>query len=142
MSLVKYQTSPFGGILDNFLTTSFPNIWNENFTTTSPSINIIEDKDQFIVEVASPGLQKENFEVKIDDDHLVIAATEENHSDDSSPKYSRREFNYTSFKRSFYLPDTIDSNKVEAQYKEGILAVTLAKKPEAVDSGPKEIAIG
>ena len=145
MNLTKYNrssVSPFTTLMDEFFNNSLSSFVDNNFVTTSPSINIMEEKDRFIVEVASPGLNKSDFEIKIDNNHLIISAKKESKTEEEKENYSRREFNYTSFSRSFYLPETVDSEKIDAKYKDGILIITLNKKEESIDNGPKEIVIG
>tara|TARA_B100000497_G_scaffold127480_1_gene169441 strand:+ start:862 stop:1299 length:438 start_codon:yes stop_codon:yes gene_type:complete len=145
MNLAKYNrpsTSPFGSMMDEFFNSSLSDFVGGNYITTAPSINIIEQKDKFLVEVASPGLVKSNFDIKIDNDHLIISAKKETKTEEEKENYSRREFNYTSFNRSFYLPETVDSDKIDAKYKDGILTIALNKKEESIDNGPKEIVIG
>ena len=145
MSLVNYHrrnNKPFGGLLDEFFNTSISDFIGGDFVNTSPSINIIEESDKFLVEVASPGLDKKDFDVQIDNDHLIISAKRESKTEDSKENYSRREFNYTSFKRSFHLPETIDAEAINANYKDGILTIVLNKRAEDVDKGPREIVIG
>ena len=145
MSLVNIQNRrnrPFGGLLDEIFNSSLSDFVGGDFISTSPSINIIEESDKFKVEVASPGLDKKDFDVQIDNDHLIISVRKEEKKEDEKENFSRREFNYTSFKRSFHLPETIDAGKIDANYKEGILTIALSKKEEAVDKGPREIVIG
>ena len=145
MSLVNIhnrRNRPFGGLLDEIFNSSLSDFVGGDFVSTSPSINIIEESDRFLVEVASPGLDKKDFDVQIDNDHLIISVKKEDKKDETQENYSRREFNYTSFRRSFHLPETIDAEKIDANYKEGILTITLNKREEAVDRGPREIVIG
>ena len=145
MNVQKYNrpgTSPFGSLLDEFFNTGLSNFAGNSFQSTTPSINIIEENDKFLVEVASPGLEKSDFDVKINNDHLIISAKKETKNEEENENYTRREFNYTSFNRSFYLPENVDSEKIDAKYKDGILTISLSKKEESVDKGPKEIVIG
>ena len=145
MNLIKYNRpgiSPFGSLVDELFNYGLSDFLGGKHTTTTPSINIQEEKDRFLVEVASPGLEKKDFDIKIDNDHLIISAKRETKTEEDKENYSRREFNYTSFQRSFYLPDTIDAEKIEAKYEDGILTISLNKKEESIDKGPKEIFIG
>lgn len=128
--------------LPSFLNAFFDNLSN----TTQHSnghVNIAETATTYEVEVALPGMNKEDFKVKIETDMLTVSAektTEQNAENSNNTtgndrKYIRREFNYTSFKRSFTLPENVDAAGIKAQYNNGILVVTLPKKnkptPEA-----------
>lgn len=146
MNLVKYnRTKPvrpvFSTWFDELFNSSLSDFVGGSYVTNTPSINIIEENDRFLVEVASPGLDKDDFDVKIDNDHLVISASKENKTEDSADNFTRKEFNYTSFKRNFYLPDTVDGSMVDAKYKDGILTIELLKKVESVKAEPMEIKI-
>ena len=93
-----------------------------------PAINVKENKDNFEIEVAAPGFTKKDFEVTITDDVLTISAENKKTIEEKDEGYSRREFYYNSFKRSFTLPQTIDFNKkVNAKYDNGVLRVHLTK---------------
>lgn len=144
MSLVKYKRrrTPVNNLLDDFLNVSISDFLGNDFVSSTPSINITEHTDRFLVEVAAPGLDKSDFNVKVENDHLVISAKKSTNTDGGDKEeYTRREFNYTSFERSFYLPDTVDANKVSGEYANGILTITVDKNEESVDKGPVEIKI-
>ncbi|MEE9374096.1 MAG: Hsp20/alpha crystallin family protein [Saprospiraceae bacterium] len=141
MNIIKYN-SPFNTLMGDVLNSSISDFIGGEYVTSTPSINILEGKDKFLVEVASPGLGKSDFDIQIENDHLIISAKKEVKTEEKEDHYSRREFNYTSFKRSFYLPDTVDAEKVDAKYKEGILTISLGKKETSIDNGPRDIVIG
>jgi HSP20 family protein len=148
MNLTKYNQPKSvkpAGLFDNFLDDLFNSSMSDwmgnSMTTSNPSINIIEEKDAFLVEVASPGLEKSDFDIKIDNDQLIISATKEQKSEEKKENYTRREFNFSSFERSFYLPDSVDAAKVEANYNDGILRIRLNKKAESVKIEAKSISI-
>lgn len=108
-----------------------------------PKVNIVEDNDNFRVEVAAPGMKKDDFHVELDNDMLTISSevtheSEDNHNDQ---RYNRKEFSYHSFKRSFYLPNTVESDKIEAKYNDGILSLVIPKKEEAKRKPVKKISI-
>jgi HSP20 family protein len=100
--------------------------------TTIPSVNILEDQDGFKIEVAAPGLNKSDFKIEVNQGILKISSEkqEERESGEES-RYSRREFSYQSFSRSFNLPGTVESDKIEAKYENGILSVSIPKRDEA-----------
>lgn len=111
--------------------------------STAPSVNIKEDDDRFIVEMAAPGMKKDDFQVELNNNVLTLKSEKtmdlENENDDN---FARREFSYHTFQRSFSLDDSIvDSKHIEAKYEDGILRVLLPKKEEVRDSSPKKITI-
>lgn len=106
-----------------------------------PAVNIIEENDGFRIEVAAAGLSKEDFKIDLEDDVLTVSAEKEQDGKDAQGKYTRREFNYTSFKRSFRLDETIDQERVAAEHTDGILKIRLSKREESVKQGPKSIEI-
>jgi HSP20 family protein len=123
------------------------NGWNErNFSALGsnlPSVNLKETDKKIEVELAAPGLKKEDFKVEIDNNMLTISSEkkeekEENRKEDN---YYRKEFNYQSFCRSFNLPDYADENNIKANYQDGILHVDIAKKETAPKSTSKSITI-
>jgi HSP20 family protein len=99
--------------------------------TTTPSVNVKEDETKFSLEVAAPGLQKENFKVELEDNLLTISAEQksETNESDEKAKFTRKEFSYSAFKRSFTLDEeTVDAENIEAKYENGILHISIPKK--------------
>ena len=146
MSLVKFNPMQpaFSGLLDQF----FGRDTNEFFNLArvgngSPAVNVKEDNEAFRVEVAAPGLKKEDFKVTLDNGLLTVSA--ENHSQheekNQEGRYTRREFSYSSFSRSFTLPTTVEADRIDARYQDGILHLEIPKKEEAKRKGPRQIAI-
>ena len=119
--------------IDHLFNNSLSDIIGTDFTSSTPSVNIIEKDDHYQLLVAAPGLNKEDFNLTIDKDHLIVSASNnsQENEDNKETGIIRREFSYTSFKRSFYLPDTIDQSSIKASYKDGILNINLSKKDEA-----------
>jgi len=106
-----------------------------------PSVNITEKEDGFAIEVAAPGMKKEDFRAEVKQDTLTIwSENKENHEEDKG-NYAVREFNYTSFKRSFSLPKSVDKTQIEARYTDGILHITIAKKAADDHNQTKKIEI-
>lgn len=116
--------------------------WNDRnfmaFGTTLPSVNIEETAKNFQIALAAPGLKKEDFRVELKDTVLTISSEKEEAKEESSEEgnYRRKEFNFSSFSRSFTLPETADPNKIQATYKDGILHLEVAKRH--IDS-PKSV---
>jgi len=134
-------------LLDRFLdgswtTTGIPDL-NENYATM-PAINVKEDENGYLIEVAAPGLKKDDFKVEYHNGWLTISSeSNEEHSANESKKYSRREFRYSSFRRTFRVPeDTVNSDKIEANYKDGILHIALPKREEVKPKPARAITIG
>ena len=98
---------------------------------TAPAVNIVESAEGYRIEVAAPGLQKSDFKLNLDHNRLTISAEKENKSEEQNEKYTRREFSYSSFQRTFTLPGAVDSEKINATYVDGILQVALPKREEA-----------
>ena len=101
---------------------------------TLPRVNISETGSDFRVEMAVPGMKKDAFKVELDNNTLIIKAeASQNHEDNFEEErgYTRKEFSYSSFSRSFYLPNTVDSDAIEGKYEDGILRLVIPKREEA-----------
>lgn len=109
--------------------------------TTMPAVNIKEGKEDFTIEVAAPGFEKKDFKIDLNNNILEISSEKEEKSEENSDKSLRSEFRYASFKRFFTLPDTIESDKIKATYKDGILNVVIPKKEEAKVKPVRQISI-
>ncbi|HYH15045.1 MAG TPA: Hsp20/alpha crystallin family protein [Flavisolibacter sp.] len=116
---------------------------NSTTNTTIPAVNIKETKESFDVELAAPGMRKEDFKVELDGNQLTISSerrTEEEHTEEN--RYTKREFSYQSFQRTFQLPkDVVDADKIEARYEHGLLHLVIPKKEEAKQKPPRMIQI-
>lgn len=102
-----------------------------NRTLTVPSVNIIENKDDFNVSLAVPGMKKDDFKIDVSGNILTISCEKEEEKKESDATYSREEYNYSSFSRSFTLPEDVDKEKIDAHYENGELSISLPKKEEA-----------
>ena len=135
---------PTTSFFDDFLTRDLFDWsgWTDN-TGSVPRVNIMETNDDFRVEMAAPGMKKDDFHVELDNDMLTISSEVTNSSEENNEnqRYTRREFSYQSFKRSFHLPNTVEADKIEASYKDGMLHLTIPKKEEARKKPVKTIAI-
>jgi len=96
----------------------------------APSTNVQENNDAYKIELAVPGYSKKDFKIDLEKDRLSISSEKENATESSNENYTRKEFSYGSFQRSFTLPDTIEAEKINDEYNNGILVVTLPKKEE------------
>jgi len=126
-----YHNPPFSNFFDNWLDTDILNFRGRDMTQTMSAVNVLETKDSFELELAAPGFSKDSFKIDIDKDVLTISAemSQENRADDDT--YTRREYSISSFNRSFTLPETVEGEKIGANYKDGILKVSIPKKEEA-----------
>jgi HSP20 family protein len=100
--------------------------WNYESTNT-PAVNVEETEKEYQIEVAAPGLEKEDFKVNIDRNVLTISSTKENKNEEKRDGYLRREFNYNSFSRAFTLPDNTETTKIKASHKNGVLSISIPK---------------
>lgn len=113
-----------------------------NTNTTLPAVNIKESSDGFDVEMAAPGLTKKDFRIDLHNDTLTISSEKETKNESKEDGgFTRREFSYQSFNRSFNLPNIVDSDKIKAKYDNGILTVHIPKREEAKPKPAKQIAI-
>lgn len=112
-------------------------------TSNRPAVNIKETDTGFAIEVAAPGLRKEDFTVDVDKDVLTIRAERETKeaTTENEGRYTRREFGFTSFSRSFTLPETVHTDNIQAAYEHGILTLTLPKREEALPKPARAIEI-
>jgi HSP20 family protein len=148
MSIIKRNEffPPFN-LFDDFFSRD---LWNRAMTnssstnTTIPLVNIKEDNENFEVEMAAPGMDKKDFKVELDGNVLTITSEKEIQNEEKDgERYSRREFSYQSFQRSFQLPkEVVDAEKIEAKYENGVLRLVIPKKEEAKPRPPKTIQIG
>ena len=144
MKLMKRNDAFFPTVWEDFFDRDWFNTPSIAHTGVSvPAVNIKESDEGFGVEMAVPGMKKEDFKVDLDHNLLTISAEEksEESEKDAEGKYTRREFNYRSFKRTFTLPESADAEKIQATYKDGVLAINIPKKEEAKPKPVKMIEI-
>lgn len=137
MNLLKRQNPAFSYLFDDFI----PNQdWGYQ-KDSLPAVNIITSEDQFDIELATPGNKKADFQIEVEDDVLIISSETVSQSGDTETSYERKEFGYNSFQRSFNIPESVNTDKISATYKEGVLTVSLPKKEEALPQPKKLISI-
>lgn len=117
-------------VMDDFFNTGISNWNNGSPMLSQPKVNIKENDDAYIMEVAAPGLKKEDFNISVEKDHLVISSKTSDEKTEEKDQYTRREFNYSSFERRYYLPDTVDADKIVAKYEDGVLKLDIPKLDE------------
>lgn len=136
------RKSIFPSLVDEFFGKDLVPGWFDNETgITEPSVNIVEGKSDFRIEVAAPGLEKDDFRINLQNNVLTISSEKETSKEEKEEKFMRREFSYSQFRRSFSLPDTADSGNIKANHKNGVLYITIPKKDEAREKPAREIAI-
>ena len=133
----------WSNLLEDIFQRDLPSVFTSNFNNgyTLPKVNIQETSDDFIVEMAVPGLKKSDFNIDIDNQVLSISTEKKEESEHKEENYTRREFGYASFKRTFTLPESVNDEKINATYNEGILRILLPKKEEAKQKPARSIKI-
>ena len=148
MTLMKrtqnwYPTVP--SFFDKFFEGNLMDWNNSNYSstdTTLPAVNVKENDDAFMIEVAAPGMTKEDFKVNYDNGKLTISSERKNEKNNEGENYTRREFSYQSFQRSFTVPENVvNGDKIGASYKDGILIISLPKREEVKPKPSREIKI-
>ena len=145
MTLVKFNNNKGANALLPGFNDVFESIFNDTFfndrmVARMPAVNISETAENYHLELAAPGLKKQDFKISLDRNVLLIAARQENEDHHEGKLYNKKEFTYSSFTRSFTLPELADINHIEAGYDDGILKIDIAKKEEAKFQS-REIAV-
>jgi HSP20 family protein len=132
---------------------AFNSVWDDFFNkdsfsrrlelgTSVPAVNISEENDQFLIDVAVPGMKKEDLKINLNDNILTISCEKKEEKEEKDKKITRREFSYSSFMRSFQLPENIKAEEISAEYKEGVLKLKVPKQEESKQAPtPKQISI-
>jgi HSP20 family protein len=130
-------------MFDDFFTRDLFRPSFSNTGVSTPAVNIIETNDDFRLEMVAPGMKKESFNLELHDNILTISYDHEDNREGARRdwKYRTREYNYHSFTRSFSLPETVDSEKIQAKYEDGILNVTIPKREDAKGKPSRQITI-
>lgn len=141
MSIVKRNKLFFPSLMNDFMGPD----WfggTDNWNTSVPAVNIKDNEKNFELELAVPGMKKDDFTVEVDNDVLTISSEFKSENEETQENYTRKEFSYSAFKRAFTLPETVDGSKIDAKYEDGILKLTLPKKQEALPKPKRLISIG
>jgi HSP20 family protein len=129
------------GLVDELFNNDFFPKFAEWENNNLPAVNISENKDDYKIELAAPGLNKNDFKINLENDVLTISSEKEEKTEEKDEQVMRREFNYSKFSRSFTLPETVDVDKIKALFKDGVLKLVLPKMDEAKVKPAKEIKI-
>ena len=140
MRIVKYNNNNvFPSLMNEFFNDDFGmNFLNRSHSV--PSVNSVENNDSFEIDLAVPGMKKEDFTIELNDKVLVISSETSNTMEND--KMRLNEFNFSSFQRSFRVPDSVDLDKIKASYKNGILKIKLPKRKESISKPNRVINIG
>ena len=147
MTLIRANSNyfpSFSGLFDDFFNTELGDWRRNNFSSensTLPKVNVKEDENGFTIEVAAPGMEKEDFNVQLDHNQLIISSEKRTESTEEVEKYTKKEFAYHSFQRAFSLPDSANGEKISAKYDKGILTLSIPKREEAKPKPVKKISI-
>ena len=149
MTLIKFKNE--GQFPDRFpfIPTVFGDFFNDFMNGNNekemfsyvPAVNIAENQGNFTIEVAAPGLNKEDFKVQVENGVLTISAEKKEEKKEEGSRFTRKEFSYSSFKRSFSLPEHVEAENIVASHKNGVLTLSLPKKEEAKEKAVKEIKV-
>ncbi|WP_026704325.1 Hsp20/alpha crystallin family protein [Flavobacterium soli] len=143
MELVKRNSS--NGLFPSLMEELFRPDWagGQNLTTNRsvPPVNIRETDNAYEVELSAPGNKKEDFNINVENDLLTISSQFSENKTEEVGKYTRREFSFSAFQRSFTLPETVKDDDIKATYEDGILKITLPKKEEALPKPKRTIEI-
>ena len=136
-TITRRSYSPFLSNLfdDDF----FPVLTGRN--SSMPAVNIRENEKNFTLELAVPGMDKKDLKIDINEDVLTISSETKNETEENTDGYKRKEFSFSSFCRSFYIPENVNKEKIGASYKDGILNVELPKNEEEKNKISKQIKI-
>jgi HSP20 family protein len=125
-----------------------PNLFDDDFfpvlnnrASTVPAVNIKEDEKNYVLDLAIPGMDKKDLKIDINEDVLTISSESKNEKSEESDGYRKKEFSYSSFCRSFYIPENVNRDKIEANYKDGVLSVALPKMEEEKKNLSRQVTI-
>jgi len=136
------RTNNWPNLVEEFFNNDvFPRFFDNETKSSLPAVNIIEGKDDYKIELAAPGLHKEDFNLNLDNNVLTVSSQKEEKQESNEDKVMRREFSYYSFSRSFTLPDSVNSEKISATHKDGILQIMIPKKDEVKQKPKRDIKI-
>ena len=125
-----------------------PGFFDEDFfpvlserKNSKPAVNVREDEKNYVLDLAIPGIDKKDLKIDVNEDILTISSEQKSESEESNDGYKRKEFSYSSFRRSFYIPENVNQEKIEANYKDGILTLSLPKQEEDKSKHSRKIEV-
>ena len=138
--------APFKNALDNWMNENWNNngfaccVGNDCYQSV-PAVNIKETENDYKIEVAAPGLTKEDFKLDVEDNVLTVSTQKESKNEEKNENFTRKEFSFSSFERTFTLPKTIDAENISANYQDGVMVITLPKRKDAKSKTTKTIPV-
>jgi len=145
MTLIRTNNRLYPSVFNQLFNRELVDWNNAGFSSddsTLPAVNILEDDNRIQIEVAAPGMKKEDFKIDLENNRLTVSAEVSTENSESGDRYSRKEFSYRSFRRLFNIPvETINGDQIQATYKDGILLVTLPKREELKPKPARAIEI-
>jgi HSP20 family protein len=145
MALARRNEGYFPSFIDRFFNNDLMDWGTSNFSSTNtslPAVNVKETDDDYFIEVAAPGMSKKDFNVNFQNNVLTISSEKKDEKEEEEDSYTRKEFSYQSFQRSFTVPgNDVDSDKISASYENGILNIKLPKREEVKPKPAREIRI-
>jgi len=145
MALIRTFTPRYPSSMERFLDEDLRDLFRSNFSsteTTVPAVNVKETDDEFRIEVAAPGMKKDDFKVNLEDNLLTVSSEHKEETKEEEEKYARREFSYQSFQRTFTVPENmVDGTQIDAKYHDGILQIKLPKLEHAKTKPAREIKV-
>lgn len=155
MNTLMRTNSGLPSLIENFFGRDMNDFFSQAAMQNVPAVNVVEHADGFRIEVAAPGLKKDDFKLNLNHNNLTISAYKEERQEQPSgqsesgqqssggqERYTRREFSYTSFQRTFMLPNSADADQIRANYEDGVLKIEIPKREEARVKPPRQIEIG
>ncbi|HNX06092.1 MAG TPA: Hsp20/alpha crystallin family protein [Bacteroidales bacterium] len=141
MKLIRLNNEPtFSDLMNSFFENDSLNFFNRQHCSV-PAANIVENENSYELELAVPGMNKEDFRIDVENNMLTISSEKKEENEESNKNYTRKEFVFGSFSRSFMLPKSIDNEKINAEYKNGVLCLHLPKREEEKTKIKRQIAI-
>lgn len=143
-TLTKRTNGLFPSLFNDFFDTDRffgPTLAELDFQQSIPSVNIIDNDNHFAIELAAPGMSKKDFKVNVENNILTISAEKQKENEEENERFTRREFSYLSFSRSFRLPEEAQDDAIEGKYEDGILKLNVPKKAGARKTATKEIKV-
>ena len=138
MNLIRKQNTWFPSLMDEFLNTNW-NVTVPDYSNSSPAVNVKENNKYFSLQIAAPGINKADFEISFENKVLLIQVIQDDGNENND--FTRQEFNYSSFKRNFKIPESVELSKISASYINGVLEIKLPKTKEAQPQQKKLIKI-
>ncbi len=144
MTLVKFKNNSMPVVPTFFDTLFGKDFFDYNYNSgvaTLPATNIKEDKDSFVLELAAPGMKKSDFKIEVNNNVLHISSEKEQSKEENTENFTRKEFSYQAFTRSFNLPQTVNKDSITATYTDGLLCISIPKREEAKEKPARFIDI-